>query len=59
MRPFSDVLHMWDQYDDRDLLDWQWMYERLLRNCAGSVHAEYILQDWKAITCLLQNRHLA
>jgi hypothetical protein len=59
MRPFSDVLHMWDQYDDRVLLDWQWMYERLLRNCAGSVHAEYILQDWKAITCLLQNRHLA
>lgn len=58
MRPFHDVLVMWNQYDDRELLDWQWQYERLLRGALVSKHAEYLTQDYKAISQILHKRGL-
>jgi hypothetical protein len=58
MRPFRDVLYMWNQYNDGELLDWHWMYERSLRISSGNRHAEYMSQDLAAITQLLQRRKL-
>jgi hypothetical protein len=47
---------MWNAYDDRELLDWQWQYERLLRR--SSIHSEYMSQDLKAINQILHKRGL-
>ncbi len=56
MRPFSDLLHMWSAYDDRELMDWQWAYERLVRR--SSIHTEYLMQDLSAINQILKRRGL-
>lgn len=57
MRPLEEVLRMWGYYNDRELLDWHWQYERLLRrsplNCS-----EHLLQDYTAITMILRSRNL-
>lgn len=58
MRPYTEVLHMWNQYDDRELLDWQEMLERVIHNHPGHPHVEHSLQDLKAIYQLLHKRKL-
>lgn len=58
MRPFHDVLVMWNQYDDRELADWQWEYERKIRGNSASEHAEYMLQDLTAIRQIMKRRGL-
>jgi hypothetical protein len=58
MRLYADVFAMWCQYDDRELLDWQWTYERVLRKDPHCQHAEHLLQDLAALNQLLSDRNL-
>jgi hypothetical protein len=55
MRPLENVLRMWGYYDDRELLDWQWQYERVLHSNPGN---ELLLQDHTAITMILRSRNI-
>ena len=57
MRNFAHVLIMWGLCNDRELLEWRWNYEYLLRKDPRSRQCETVLQDFDAINQTLHERN--
>ncbi len=57
-RSNDEVLHMWNQYGDIELLDWRFLYQVMFNRNTMSKYNEVLSQDLSAIETLLRKRLL-